>query len=103
MTGQWGEKAYKECQKYGSASLACNTKSSKFTSIPGKQDWKLDAESAFVHYCANETVNGVEWHSTPDVGLTAEQRILAQHAKPRTCPHSVLVCRRGSRPENGQV
>jgi len=68
VTGQWGEKAYKECMKYGTPALACNTKGTKFTTIPGKQDWKLDAEAAYVHYCANETVNGVEWQSTPDVG-----------------------------------
>jgi len=30
----------------------------------------LDPEAAYVHYCANETVNGVEFHYTPDVGET---------------------------------
>eukprot|EP00929_Paragymnodinium_shiwhaense_P023610 TRINITY_DN1474_c0_g1_i2.p1 TRINITY_DN1474_c0_g1~~TRINITY_DN1474_c0_g1_i2.p1 ORF type:complete len:369 (-),score=124.76 TRINITY_DN1474_c0_g1_i2:333-1439(-) len=68
ITGQWGEKAHKECAKYGTPSVACNTKASKFTTIPGKADWKLDAEAAYVHYCANETVNGVEFSYTPDVG-----------------------------------
>ena len=29
---------------------------------------KLDPEAAYVHYCANETVNGVEFSYTPDVG-----------------------------------
>ncbi|CAE7568317.1 serC [Symbiodinium natans] len=68
VTGQWGEKAHKECNKYGTGQLACNTKSSKFTTIPAKAEWKLDPEAAFVHYCANETVNGVEFSYTPDVG-----------------------------------
>jgi phosphoserine aminotransferase len=68
ITGQWGEKAHKECNKYGTGQVACNTKSSKFTVIPKKEDWKLDAEAAFVHYCDNETVNGVEFAYTPDVG-----------------------------------
>mmetsp|Transcript_116352 Transcript_116352/g.329137 ORF Transcript_116352/g.329137 Transcript_116352/m.329137 type:complete len:369 (-) Transcript_116352:173-1279(-) len=68
VTGQWGEKAYKEANKYGTGQEACNTKSTKFTVIPGKEDWKLDAEAAYVHYCANETVNGVEFSYTPDVG-----------------------------------
>ena len=27
-------------------------------------------EAAYVHYCANETVNGVEFHNAPDVGQT---------------------------------
>eukprot|EP00927_Polykrikos_kofoidii_P033204 TRINITY_DN280_c0_g1_i2.p1 TRINITY_DN280_c0_g1~~TRINITY_DN280_c0_g1_i2.p1 ORF type:complete len:387 (-),score=61.52 TRINITY_DN280_c0_g1_i2:192-1298(-) len=68
ITGQWGEKACKEADKYGKGQVACNTKPTKFTSIPAKADWKLDPEAAFVHYCANETVNGVEFDFTPDVG-----------------------------------
>jgi phosphoserine aminotransferase len=68
VTGQWGEKAHKECNKYGKGQLACNTKATKFTSIPGKSEWTLDPSAAYVHYCANETVNGVEFSYTPDVG-----------------------------------
>eukprot|EP00971_Amphidinium_carterae_P175685 3482147-Amphidinium_carterae.1 len=68
VTGQWGEKAHKECSKYGTGNLACNTKSTKFTTIPGKAEWKLDPAAAYVHYCANETVNGVEFQYTPEVG-----------------------------------
>jgi len=68
ITGQWGEKAHKECNKYGTGQVACNTKSTKFTVIPDKADWKLDPEAAYVHYCANETVNGVEFSYTPEVG-----------------------------------
>jgi len=68
VTGQWGEKAHKECNKYGIGQLACNTKATKFTTIPNKSEWKLDPSAAYVHYCANETVNGVEFSYTPDVG-----------------------------------
>ena len=45
VTGQWGEKAHKECNKYGTGQLACNTKSTKFTTIPQKSEWKLDPEA----------------------------------------------------------
>jgi len=68
VTGQWSEKAHKECAKYGTGQAALNTKASKFTSIPDKASWKLDPEAAYVHYCDNETVNGVEFGYTPDVG-----------------------------------
>jgi phosphoserine aminotransferase len=68
VTGQWGLKAYKECTKYGTAQLSCNTKAEKFTHIPEKSEWSLDPAAAYVHYCCNETVNGVEFGSTPDVG-----------------------------------
>jgi len=68
VTGQWSEKAHKECAKYGTGSAVCNTKATKFTSIPDKSTWKLDPEAAYVHYCDNETVNGVEFGYMPDVG-----------------------------------
>merc|ERR1719197_250901 len=68
VTGQWSEKAHKECGKYGTGQAACNTKASKFTTIPKPSEWKLDAEAAYVHYCDNETVNGVEFGFTPEVG-----------------------------------
>merc|ERR1719436_1412030 len=68
VTGQWGEKALKECSKYGTGQAACNTKPTKFTTIPEPSEWTLDPEAAYVHYCDNETVNGVEFKFTPDVG-----------------------------------
>merc|ERR1719473_694084 len=33
VTGQWGDKAQKECGKYGTGNVACNTKASKYTMI----------------------------------------------------------------------
>merc|ERR1712032_930828 len=68
VTGQWGDKAQQECNKYGTGQIACSTKKTKFTHIPKAEEWTLDNEAAYVHYCANETVNGVEWDYTPDVG-----------------------------------
>jgi len=68
ITGQWGEKAHKEAAKYCVSQASCNSKASKFTTIPDKSTWKLDSEAAYVHYCMNETVNGVEFMGTPDVG-----------------------------------
>jgi len=68
VTGQWGDKAYAECAKYGKPNLAVNTKSSKYTTIPPSSQWKLSPDSKYVHYTCNETVNGVEFKEVPDVG-----------------------------------
>jgi phosphoserine aminotransferase len=68
VTGQWGDKAQKEAAKYCVSQIACNTKASKYTTIPPVAEWKIDPEAAYVHYCMNETVNGVEFKETPDVG-----------------------------------
>merc|ERR1719389_995777 len=68
VTGQWSDKASKECKKYGVPNNVCDTKATKYTSIPKVSTWKIDKEAAYIHYCANETVNGVEFSYTPDVG-----------------------------------
>jgi len=70
ITGQWGEKSIKEANKYAKVPCgpACNTKSSKFTTIPDASEWKINPDAKFIHYCANETMNGVEWHTIPEVG-----------------------------------
>ena len=36
--------------------------------MPPRSDWQLDADAAYVHICSNETIGGVEYHFTPDVG-----------------------------------
>jgi len=68
VTGQWGDKAQQEAAKYCVSQIACNTKASKYTTITPVAEWKIDPEAAYVHYCMNETVNGVEFKTTPDVG-----------------------------------
>merc|ERR1719453_1409464 len=45
VTGQWGEKAVAECNKYGKGNAACNTKSTKFTTIPPKSEWTLNSNA----------------------------------------------------------
>merc|ERR1711904_506727 len=67
VTGQWSEKAVKECNKYGKGNVVANTKPTKHTSIPPKSEWKLSDKAKYFHYCMNETVNGVEFKDIPDV------------------------------------
>lgn len=68
VTGRWGELAWKECEKFGVSNAACTAKSSKFTHIPKPEEWTLDPGAAYVHYCVNETVHGVEFNYIPEVG-----------------------------------
>ncbi len=67
-TGEWSKKSIKEAQKYGAVNVAASAKASGYTTIPPRTEWKLDANAAYVHICANETIGGVEYHFTPDVG-----------------------------------
>ena len=67
-TGDWSKKSIKEAQKYGKVNVAASGEAGRFTSIPKRETWKLDPDAAYVHICSNETIGGVEYHLTPDVG-----------------------------------
>lgn len=67
VTGSWSAKAAKEASKYGKVHLAFpNSNTLGYTTIPDESSWKLDVDHSYVHYCANETIHGVEFHNTPD-------------------------------------
>ena len=67
-TGEWSKKSLKEAQKYCTVNVAASAKDSGYTRIPPRESWKLDADAAYVHICSNETIGGVQYHWTPDVG-----------------------------------
>jgi phosphoserine aminotransferase len=67
-TGEWSKKSIKEAQKYCSVNVAASGKDSSYTRIPPRDSWKLDPDAAYVHITGNETIGGVEFHWTPDVG-----------------------------------
>ena len=67
-TGEWSKKSIKEARKYASVNIAASAAESGYTHIPPRDTWKLDPHAAYVHICSNETIGGVEYHFTPDVG-----------------------------------
>jgi phosphoserine aminotransferase len=67
-TGEWSKKSIKEARKYGKVNVAASAADSGYTTIPPRETWKLDPQAAYVHICSNETIGGVEYHFTPEVG-----------------------------------
>lgn len=67
-TGEWSKKSIKEAKKYAQANIAASAEDRHFTYVPARETWKLTPDAAYVHLCTNETIGGVEYHFTPDVG-----------------------------------
>ncbi len=67
-TGVWAGKAIQEGKRFGNIRVAASSKANKYTSVPARADWDLDPSAAYVHICSNETIGGVEYQQTPDVG-----------------------------------
>lgn len=67
VTGSWSQKSAKEAARYCTAHEAANTQSSGFTTLADPASWQLSSKPAYVHLCSNETINGVEFQTLPDL------------------------------------
>ena len=68
LTGSWGKKAVKEAKRCGAVNIAATMADGGFTRVPDQGELKLDPQAAYVHFTTNETIEGVEWKSEPEVG-----------------------------------
>jgi phosphoserine aminotransferase len=67
VTGEWSKKAIKEAKKYCDAAVAASSEDRSFSYAP--KQWNVRPEAAYVHYCSNETIGGVEFHQTPGTSV----------------------------------
>ena len=71
-TGTWSVKAIKEAQRYeklglGAVNEVATSKGNSFTDVPATSDWKLSKNANYFHYCANETIHGLQIFEPPQV------------------------------------
>ncbi len=64
--GYWAESAIKEAKKYCEVDVydAKVEKDGK-SAVADASEWKIDPESAYVHFCPNETIDGIEISDLP--------------------------------------
>jgi phosphoserine aminotransferase len=72
VTGEWSKKAVKEAKGFCDVHVAASSEDRNFTYAP--KQWNVRKDAAYVHYCSNETIGGVEFHAIPrtDVPLVAD-------------------------------
>ncbi len=68
VTGAWGKKAIEAAKLEGAANLVWDGKSTNYNQTPdlGSLAWSADAD--YVHMTSNETIQGVDFCSDPDLG-----------------------------------
>jgi len=67
-TGEWAKKAIGEARKFCTVNVAASSEDKNFTYAPRQAAWKLDPQTAYVHYTGNETIGGVEFQWIPQTG-----------------------------------
>lgn len=80
--------AAEEAAKYATVNIAAKGDNK---SIPDPATWALSDGSKYVHYCDNETIQGVEFKAAPDVG----DRLLVADMSSNFCSKPVDVSKYG--------
>ena len=77
-TGHWSTKSINEARSYGDVHVAASSQDLPaagavpspffpFTFIPQYSEWRVRADSSYLHICGNETIGGVEFWDWPDM------------------------------------
>jgi phosphoserine aminotransferase len=71
VNGTWSKRAAAEAAKYCRPTVISseNADDGSFSSMPSMDN--IDPESKYVYLCSNETVNGIELHRLPKLGIKA--------------------------------
>ena len=88
ITGSWSKKAAQEAKKFANVNVVA-TGDNK--SLPESSTWSLTPDAAYVHYCDNETIQGVEFQVPPNVG----DRILVADMSSNFCSKPIDVSKFG--------
>jgi phosphoserine aminotransferase len=67
VTGSWSRKSLQEAQRYADARAAASNDDNGRTDLPPPASWALRDDAAYVHVCSNETIDGLEMHTLPDL------------------------------------
>ncbi|GKW36944.1 3-phosphoserine/phosphohydroxythreonine transaminase [Pectobacterium carotovorum] len=65
--GYWAQSAINEAEKYCTPNVIdVKTRVGDLRGIKPMREWKLSDDAAFVHYCPNETIDGIAIEEEPD-------------------------------------
>ena len=91
VTGAWSKRSFEEAGKYCYASLATQAKTGPSGSyVPSVNEWRVSTGVAYLHLCTNETIDGIEIFSMPDLGGTPVVADVSSHILSR--PMDVSRC-----------
>lgn len=61
LTGTWSEKASVRAAEFGTVNIVSSSKAACYDRIPSRDELRFTPGAKYVHYVANETIDGVEF------------------------------------------
>lgn len=68
ITGFWGRKALAEAQRCGNVNIIYSNADSNYKKLPEQTELNFSPDAKYIHYVANETIEGVEFKYAIDGG-----------------------------------
>ncbi len=68
LTGSWGKKALEEARREGKTQVAWDGAETGYDRLPSDEALALSDDAAYVHITTNETIEGVQFATEPEVG-----------------------------------
>jgi len=67
VSGYWSKRSYQDALPFGDLTIAASSETIGYVKAPDPKDWKIDPSAAYVHFCSNETIHGVEYFDMPSI------------------------------------
>jgi phosphoserine aminotransferase len=67
VSGYWSKRSYQDALPFGDMTIAASSEVIDYAKAPDPKDWKIDPSAAYVHFCSNETIHGVEYFEMPSI------------------------------------
>jgi phosphoserine aminotransferase len=68
VTGSWSDKARSEAKNQGPINVAWSGKAENYQRVPRPNELQLNPQAAYVYCASNETIQGVQFATEPEVG-----------------------------------
>ncbi len=65
ITGNWSKRAATEAGRFARLNIAASSAEVNHTTIPDADGWRLSENPAYLYFCDNETIAGVEFEAAP--------------------------------------
>lgn len=65
-TGYWSRRAIQEGRKLCDVQIAASSENLNDYSLPSSENWVINVSADYLHYTANETIEGMEFSGVPD-------------------------------------
>jgi phosphoserine aminotransferase len=67
ISGYWSKRTFIDAQPFTGINVSASSESNNYTKAPKFNSWEYKKDDAYIHFCLNETVNGVEYFDDPDI------------------------------------